>query len=58
MFKVVTTSEEDSKEDFQTRSAMVGSGAGKSRKPQRREMRLGNKSVGMVLKSVTFLTKN
>lgn len=40
MFKVVTTSEEDSKEDFQTRSAMVGSGAGKSRKPQRDETHL------------------
>lgn len=39
MFKVVTTSEEDSK-DFQTRSAMVGSGAGKSRKPQRDETHL------------------
>lgn len=33
MLKVVTTSEEDAKEDFQIRSAMVGSGAGKSRKP-------------------------
>lgn len=33
MLKVVTTCEEDAKEDFQIRSAMVGSGAGKSRKP-------------------------
>ena len=57
MFKVVTTSEEDSKEDFQIRSAMVGSGAGKSSLTGRQDS-LGNKNVSMVLKSFTFLTKN
>ena len=44
MFKVVTTSEEDSKEDFQIRSAMVGSGAGKSSLTGRQDS-LGNKSI-------------